>query len=105
MGKRYYVWVLYVEFVKGNETVGHLAVALPVIGGKITILDPAGKYYTSTFLGSITAKDVATELQNYFSYWALSGYRNGKVYAIYSYNMYKIFNNNDEFIQYVKSVT
>jgi len=103
MGKRYYVWVLYVEFVKGNETVGRLAVALPVAGGKITILDPAGKYYTSTFFGSITVRDVVTELQNYFSYWISSEYRNSKVYAIYSYNMYKIFNN--DFIHYVKSIT
>jgi len=100
-GKRYDVWALYVVFDNG----AHVAVVIPVKGGKIAILDPAGMYYTSTWLGSLTAKDVATELQNYFQYWASGGYPNGRVYAIYSYNMYKKFNSNEEFIQYVRSVT
>jgi len=100
-GKRYKVWVMIVDF--GGT--GHAAVVLPVKGGEIAILDPAGKYYTSTSFGLLTARDVAEELQNYFRYWASAGYPNGRVYAIYSYNMYRTFNSNEEFIQYVKSIT
>jgi len=99
-GKKYGVWVMLVKF----DDDGHALVVIPVKGGKIAILDPAGKYYTS-ISGSLTAKDVATELQNYFQHWASAGYKNGRVYAIYSYNMYKTFNSNEEFIQYVKNIT
>jgi len=99
-GKRYYVWAIYIVF----DNSAHVAVALPVQGGMLTILDPAGHYYTSSY-GSITARDVATELQKYFNYWASAGYPNGRVYAIYSYNIYKVFNSTQEFIQYVKSLS
>jgi len=99
-GKRYNVWVMLVKF--GDN--GHALVVIPVKGGKIAILDPAGRYYTSIY-GTIAAKDVATELQNYFQYWASGGHPNGRVYAIYSYNMYRTFNSNEEFIQFVRSVT
>jgi len=99
-GKVYNVWVMIVYFDDG----GHATVVIPVSGGMITIVDPAGHYYTSSF-GVITARDVATELQNYFNYWASAGHKNGRVYAIYSYNMYKVFNSNQEFIDYVRSST
>jgi len=96
-GKKYEVWVMLIDF--GSS--GHAAVVIPVKGGKIAILDPAGRYYTSTWYGSLTARDVAEELQRYFQHWGLSG----RVVAIYSYNMYRTFNSNEEFIQYVRSVT
>jgi len=96
-GKKYGVWVMLIDF--GDS--GHAAVVIPVKGGKIAILDPAGRYYTSTWYGSLTSRDATEELQKYFQHWGLSG----RVYAVYSYNMYKTFNSNEEFIQYVRNVT
>jgi len=99
-GKTVNVWVMLVYFDDG----GHAVVVIPVQGGRIAIVDPPGHYYTSSN-GAITAKDVATELENYLNYWASGGHTNGRVYAIYSYNIQKVFNSNQDFINYVRSVT
>ncbi|PUA32860.1 MAG: hypothetical protein B7O98_05340 [Zestosphaera tikiterensis] len=103
-GKKRIVWVLLVVFEKDNETVGHATVALPETNGKLAIVDPAGRYYTNMPY-ALTAKDVTIALQEYFSYWSQSGCVNGRVYAIYSYNMYKLFSSNEEFTNYVRNLS
>ena len=50
----------------------HLAVFIPVAGGKLCILDPAGNYRTSS-QGSTTYKEPLSELKVYSSYWDNNG--------------------------------
>ncbi|MHA2429260.1 MAG: hypothetical protein ACXADB_14655 [Candidatus Hermodarchaeia archaeon] len=60
----YQLWIAWVEL--GEAT--HLAMALPVQGGKLTILDPAGHYYTG-MTGSLTANTPLDELTTYSQHW------------------------------------
>ncbi|MEM2704521.1 MAG: transglutaminase-like domain-containing protein [Candidatus Bathyarchaeia archaeon] len=64
-GTEYVLYLAYVEFSKGTA---HLAVFLPVQGGKICIIDPAGNYLTS-YLWTVTSKPAFQELQTYSNYW------------------------------------
>ncbi|MFN3805029.1 MAG: hypothetical protein ACK4SY_08225 [Pyrobaculum sp.] len=71
LGEEYELWFMYVEFDKE----AHLAVAFP--SGKnptrLTILDPAGEYYTG-MPGRLTARDPLEELRRYKEHWAQYGY-------------------------------
>jgi len=68
---RFYVNQTYTAYIIiiHSEKLGHAAVVIPVSSGKICIVDPAGKYYTKTWNGKITQKDVEEEINNWFNYW------------------------------------
>ncbi|MEM4924767.1 MAG: hypothetical protein QXE70_10425, partial [Ignisphaera sp.] len=69
-GKEYDLLIAGIEMGDGSR---HLAVFLPVQGGKLTIIDPAGSYLTSTLLGSITHRPAYEELMRYSSHWSSHG--------------------------------
>jgi hypothetical protein len=69
MGTEYSLYIAHIEFSDG---IGHAAVFLPVKGGEICIIDPAGKYLTSSN-GKIASKPASTELQEYSNYWSEHG--------------------------------
>jgi len=56
----------YIRFSDGS---GHMAIAVPVEGGKICIIDTTGGYLTSSG-GKITSKPALQELQSYSDFWA-----------------------------------
>jgi hypothetical protein len=60
---------LYIAEIKFSDGSGHLAVILPVQEGQVCIIDPAGKYLTSS-TGAITSKPAQSELQAYSDYWS-----------------------------------
>ena len=60
---------LYITHIEFSSGMAHLAVMLPVEGGKLCILDTAGNYLTSTS-GFITSKEALSELQAYSNYWS-----------------------------------
>lgn len=67
-GRDYDLWIAEMEF---SSNMKHLAVFLPVSGGKLTIIDPAGSYLTSEkFLiwQSITSRSPLEELSRYESH-------------------------------------
>jgi transglutaminase-like putative cysteine protease len=75
---RYYsneAYLAEVVLIKSSSS-GHSAVQLPVSGGYLAILDPAGQYYTHDGLGDITSKDVSAEVDNWLSYWKSQGIGN-----------------------------
>jgi len=80
VGTDYNLYLAELEFTDGS---GHVAVFMPVSGGNITILDPAGNYLTSTS-STITAKAAAPELESYNSYWLSS---NGSITQIRLYSV------------------
>jgi len=64
----------YIADIKFSDGFSHLAIFLPVKGGRtritrLCILDPAGQYYTNKY-GSITQRDVPTELDTYAKTWS-----------------------------------
>ncbi len=66
VGTDYNLYLTELDFSDGSS---HVAVFMPVTGGKLTILDPAGNYLTTTD-SSITQNAAAAELQNYNDHWA-----------------------------------
>jgi hypothetical protein len=69
-GTDYAFYLAYVLFSGGGA---HMAVVMPVQGGNICIVDPAGRYLTSTWYGKITSKPALQELQAYSNYWTSEG--------------------------------
>jgi hypothetical protein len=69
-GTDYALYMAYVAFSGGGA---HMAVVMPVQGGNICIIDPAGHYLTSTWYGRITSRPALEELQRYSNHWASEG--------------------------------
>jgi len=69
------------------------------------MLDPTERRYTSTWFGSSTIGDVEVELQKLPPVLGFGGHQNGGAYAIYPHNMCRTSNSNEEFAQYIKSIT
>ena len=65
----YALYLMYVEFYSESA---HMAVLLSVQGGRVCIIDPAGRYLTSQY-GRIASRPALEELQRYSSYWASHG--------------------------------
>jgi len=63
------VYSSYLAFITYTDGEAHMAVFMPVQGGTICILDPAGNYATERY-GSITSKTPSAELQSYADHWA-----------------------------------
>lgn len=66
------IYEAYIAQISFQSGPGHVAVFIPIQGGKLCILDPAGNYKTSQW-GLIATKDVTAELDSYNSYWVRSG--------------------------------
>lgn len=66
----YTVWIAVLEMGSG---MGHMAVFIPVSGGRLTIVDPAGAYLTVNWLGLIDARPALEELILYSQYWSEYG--------------------------------
>ncbi|MEN3052072.1 MAG: transglutaminase-like domain-containing protein [Candidatus Methanosuratincola petrocarbonis] len=64
------LYLAHIEYY--NADFGHLAVFIPVQGGNLCILDPAGSYLTKTW-GTITSKPAAQELSAYSGWWSEYG--------------------------------
>jgi len=82
-----------------NEDTGHLAVAIPVLGDKLTILDPAGNYYTNQW-GFLSSSDVRTAINDWLNHWKQK-IPGAKVTGVFSDEFYREFSNTEEFIQWV----
>jgi len=65
-GTEHTLYIADIEFLRGSS---HLAVFLPVEGGRLCILDLTGHFLTTQH-GSITSKDAASELENYSDWWS-----------------------------------
>jgi hypothetical protein len=63
------VYSNYLAFISYTDGEAHLAVFMPVQGGNICILDPAGNYATERY-GALTSKTPSTELQSYADHWS-----------------------------------
>lgn len=71
---------------------GHVAVAIPVEGDQLIILDPAGNYC------SFDDKNFATVVNDWLSYWQPEP--GIYVACVFSDNIYKTFDTTEEFIEW-----
>ncbi|GAG38543.1 unnamed protein product, partial [marine sediment metagenome] len=80
-----------------SDDSAHVAVAFPVQGGKLTILDPAGNYYTGT-PGSLGSEDVSAAVADWLAHWQPEpGIRASEVF---SDDIYETFATTAEFVQW-----
>jgi len=93
----YAVWAIKIK----NEEGGHLAVAFPVAGDKLTILDPAGNYYTGYFSGRLRSYNINRAVSDWLSNW-LKEMPGAEVNSVFSNDFYREFANTEEFINWVK---
>jgi len=75
----------------------HVAVQFPVTGDKLTILDPAGHYYTQDLYGNLGSKGISTEINNWLDYWKPSLGSDVRVYRVFSSYMDRSFSSTSEY--------
>ena len=92
---KYSMWCIEIA----NEDTAHVAVAFPVVGDQLTILDPAGHYYTNQW-GILSSSDVRNSVNDWLSHWRIK-MPGAKVVTVFSNNIFKEFSSTDEFIQWV----
>jgi chaperonin cofactor prefoldin len=92
-------WVECIE-IEGSSG-GHLAVQIPVSGDKITILDPAGKYYTSDYWGNIDNIDISTEIYDWLDYWKSELGSDVHVERVFSNSLDKSFSSTSEYVSWM----
>ncbi len=99
-GKYSMGWVLGIESNVPEEK-RHLAVAFPVKGGRLTILDPAGNYYTGYKYGSLGSDITSAAVSDWLSYWE-KDMPGVKIVEAFSEDSYDEFSSTDEFLTWQK---
>ncbi len=92
----YAIWVLEIR----SEESGHVAVAFPVQDGKLTILDPAGNYYTGQY-ASLKSESVSIAVNNWLSHWQKE-MPGAEIVGVFSEDVYEEFSSTDEFITWAQ---
>jgi hypothetical protein len=95
--EHYIVWTILIR----NESQGHAAVAIPVAGGKLTILDPAGNYYTGYREWWLQSYDINQAVNDWLAYWT-PDMPGAKVTFVFSNDFYQEFPSTGEFIDWAK---
>jgi len=93
----YKTWLIGIR----NEHGGHLAVAIPVVGGNLVILDPTGYYYTSSFGYIDTSKSISQATNDWLQHWS---YQMPDAYVdmVFSTSFYEYFDSTSEFIAWAE---
>ena len=93
----YSIWVLLIS----SGELGHMAVAFPVQGGKLAILDPAGNYYTGYHYGSLRSEIASVAVNQWLSQWATK-MPGAEIVEAFSENSHNQFSGTDEFLTWLK---
>ena len=91
-------WTECVLIVSSSS--GHAAVQIPVSGGKLAILDPAGHYYTGS-MGDLVSKDISTEITSWLNYWEPQMGSDVRVYRVFSDYMDQTFSSTNEYTSWM----
>jgi len=97
---RYRIWVLVIRS-SVPEAAGHVAVAFPVTDGRLTILDPAGNYYTGYRTGSLGSESVSVAVNKWLSHWA-SEMPGAEIIEAFSEDFHEEFSGTAEFLTWIK---
>jgi hypothetical protein len=79
----------------------HVAVQMLTAGDKLTILDPAGHYYTQTPSGNIDCKDISTEINNWLNYWKPIAGSDVCVKRVFSNSIDEGFSSTSEYVSWM----
>jgi hypothetical protein len=90
--EQYKIWTIGIMSEEG----GHMAVAIPVVGGNLVILDPAGNYYSSSS-GYIVSKSISQAINEWLQHWSYQ-MPNAYVDFVFDNKFYETFNSTSEFI-------
>ena len=88
------VWLIGIQSAVPGQ-IGHMAVAFPVEGGRLTIVDPTWSYYTGWPSGSLESEIPSSAVGNWVS---LIPDANFYVYSILSNNIDQRFSSTAEFL-------
>lgn len=94
--RAYGVWILSISS-EVPESKGHMAVAFPVQGDKLTILDPAGNYYTGIPSQYLRSDSIAGAVNSWLSHWSIE-MPDAFIDEVMSEKVYHQFSSSDEFI-------
>jgi len=97
---KYRIWVLIIRS-SDPEVAGHVAVAFPVAGERLTILDPAGNYYTGYQYGSLRSESASVAVNQWLSHWATK-MPGAEIVEAFSENSHNQFSGTDEFLTWLK---
>jgi len=78
---------------------GHIGVAFPVKGGKLTILDPAGNYYTG--YGSLVAESSYDAVNKWLAHWE-NDIPEAFISAVFADDFYYEFSNTTGFLEWLE---
>jgi len=98
-GGRYWTECIWIT---GSKS-AHVGVQIPVSGGKLVILDPAGNYSTHDIWGNIISKDVSTEINNWLNYWKSDVGSDVRVYRVFADYIDKTFSSTSEYTSWMYS--
>jgi len=93
------VWVLEIRSTPPEHT-AHLAAVFPVQGGNLTILDPAGNFYTGYRNGSLGSESNVVAVNRWISYWARE-IPSPFIAAVFSEDFYEEFSSTEEFLEWL----
>lgn len=91
----YQIWILEIRSSIPGEP-AHVAVAFPVQGGRLTILDPAGNYYTGQY-GSLDSSSVSNAVSKWLSHWQRD-MPDAEIVRAFSEDVYEEFSSTAEFV-------
>lgn len=96
---KFAVWAVTISSgIPGNS--GHVGAAFPVANGKLTIVDPAGNYYTG--YGSLEAKSSSAAVNEWLAHWE-SDIPEAFISAVFAGDLYYEFSNTDEFLEWLEA--
>ncbi|HSW58279.1 MAG TPA: transglutaminase-like domain-containing protein [Dehalococcoidales bacterium] len=99
--KTYSIWAITITS-KSPELLGHMAVAFPVQGGKLTILDPSGNYYTGMEYGYLNSAPISTAIYNWLAHWSRE-MPNAFVDGVFSETVDQEFTSTQDFINWASA--
>jgi len=94
-------WTECITLAGSNS--GHMGVQIPVEKGKLTILDPAGHYYTSDDSGNLINKNVSAEINNWLDHWRSELGSNAYVSGVFANDVDKTFSSTGEYISWMST--
>jgi hypothetical protein len=79
----------------------HVGVQVLFAGDKLTILDPAGHYYTKTLNGNVDSKDISTEINNWLDFWKPIAGNDVRVERVFSNSTDVEFSSTSEYVSWM----
>ncbi|MFC1874273.1 hypothetical protein ACFLYX_03120 [Chloroflexota bacterium] len=79
-----------------------MAVAYPVQGGKLSILDTAGNYYTGERYGSLRSSSYSVAVNDWLSH-RKNQMLDAEIAQVFSESVYKKFSSTNKFLEWVQN--